>query len=210
MLGAPSPSAKLPAPALCSMLPADHASFCFQGHAAFLCCGVRVHISRLHQRRVRRDAAWILWPQREGRAAPSQRMESHTLKTKHGSAEAPVSSAQCLWCLKSFIRSPSSCSVPCATSLQSCLTLCDPMDCSLPGSSVHGILQARILESGLLCPPPGDLPDTGAEPAFLMSLVLVGGSLLLEPPGKLDREEGELSNLLKVTFLISVESGSEP
>ena len=29
---------------------------------------------------------------------------------------------------------------------QSYLTLCDPMDCSLPGSSVHGILQARILE----------------------------------------------------------------
>ena len=29
---------------------------------------------------------------------------------------------------------------------QSCLILCDPMDCSLPGSSVHGILQARILE----------------------------------------------------------------
>ena len=33
------------------------------------------------------------------------------------------------------------CSVP-----QSCLTLCDPMDCNPPGSSVHGILQARILE----------------------------------------------------------------
>ena len=30
--------------------------------------------------------------------------------------------------------------------LQSCLTLCDPTDCSPPGSSVHGILQARILE----------------------------------------------------------------
>ena len=29
---------------------------------------------------------------------------------------------------------------------QLCLTLCDPMDCSMPGSSVHGILQARILE----------------------------------------------------------------
>ena len=29
---------------------------------------------------------------------------------------------------------------------QSCLTLYDPMDCSLPGSSVHGVLQARILE----------------------------------------------------------------
>ena len=33
-----------------------------------------------------------------------------------------------------------------AKSLQSCPTLCDPMDCSLPDSSVHGILQAKILE----------------------------------------------------------------
>ena len=33
-----------------------------------------------------------------------------------------------------------------AKSLQSCLTLCDPIDSSLPGSSVPGILQARILE----------------------------------------------------------------
>ena len=29
---------------------------------------------------------------------------------------------------------------------QSCLTLCDPVDCNLPGFSLHGILQARILE----------------------------------------------------------------
>ena len=34
----------------------------------------------------------------------------------------------------------------CAKSLQSCLTLCDPLDCSPPGSSVHGILQARLLK----------------------------------------------------------------
>ena len=34
----------------------------------------------------------------------------------------------------------------CANSLQSYLTLCDPMDCSPPGSSVHGIRQARILK----------------------------------------------------------------
>ena len=34
----------------------------------------------------------------------------------------------------------------CALVIQLCLTLYDPMDCSLPGSSVHGILQARILE----------------------------------------------------------------
>ena len=36
--------------------------------------------------------------------------------------------------------------VPHTKLLQLCLTLCDPMDCSLPGFSVHGILQARILE----------------------------------------------------------------
>ena len=34
----------------------------------------------------------------------------------------------------------------CVLVVQLCLTLCDPMDCSSPGSSVHGILQARMLE----------------------------------------------------------------
>ena len=36
------------------------------------------------------------------------------------------------------------------TGSQLCTTLCDPMDCSLPGSSVHGILQARVLEWGAI------------------------------------------------------------
>ena len=38
------------------------------------------------------------------------------------------------------------CAAAAAKSLRSCPTLCDPMDCSLPGSSIHGIFQARILE----------------------------------------------------------------
>ena len=37
-----------------------------------------------------------------------------------------------------------------AKSLQSCPTLCDPMDCSPPGSSIHGIFQARVLERGAI------------------------------------------------------------
>ena len=45
----------------------------------------------------------------------------------------------------------------CAKSLQSHPTLCDPMDCSLPGSSVS----RQGYWSGLPCPPPGDLPDSG-------------------------------------------------
>ena len=37
-----------------------------------------------------------------------------------------------------------------AKSLQSCPTLCDPMDCGLPGSTIHGIFQARVLEWGAI------------------------------------------------------------
>ena len=69
----------------------------------------------------------------------------------------------------------------CVLVTQSCPTLCDPMDCSPPGSSAHGILQARILEC-VACPPSGDLPDPGIEPASLMSPALQ--ALPLAPPGK--------------------------
>ena len=68
-----------------------------------------------------------------------------------------------------------------AKSLQSCLTLCDPINRSPPGSSVRGVLQARIW-SGLPCPPPGDLSNPGIEPTSLTSPALAGG-FLLEPPG---------------------------
>ena len=64
--------------------------------------------------------------------------------------------------------------------IQSCLTLCDPMDCSPPGSSVHGILQARILE-WVATPSPGDLPHPGMEPR---PPTLQVDSLPSEPPGK--------------------------
>ena len=70
----------------------------------------------------------------------------------------------------------------CAKLLQSCLTLCDPMDCSPPGSSDHGILQTRLLKS-VDCPPPGDLPDPGIEPA---SPALQANSLTTEPPGNVN------------------------
>ena len=50
-----------------------------------------------------------------------------------------------------------------AKSLQLCLTLCDPMDCSPAGSSVHGILQERILE-WVAMPSSKDLPDPRIKP----------------------------------------------
>ena len=60
------------------------------------------------------------------------------------------------------------------------LLFCDPMDCSLPGSSVHGFSRQEYW-SGLPCPPPGDLPNPGFEPR---SLAFQVDSLLSEPPGK--------------------------
>ena len=50
----------------------------------------------------------------------------------------------------------------CMLSHLSHVWLCDPMDCSPSGSSVHGSLQECW--SGLPCPPPGDLPNLGIEP----------------------------------------------
>ena len=86
----------------------------------------------------------------------------------------------------------------CVQLLQSCLTLCDPMDFCSPGSSVHGILQQEYW-SGLLCPPPGDFSDPGIEPKsltwqagifFLTICVTWEAPFVLVPPTKL----GEMSD----------------
>ena len=57
---------------------------------------------------------------------------------------------------------------------QSCPTLFDPVDCSPPGSSVHGDFPRPEYWSGLPCPPPEDLPNSGIEPR---SPTLQAGSL---------------------------------
>ena len=69
------------------------------------------------------------------------------------------------------------CSMLCACvhakSLQLCLTVCDLMDNSPPGSSVCGSLQARILEWGAV-PPPGDPPNAGIKRMPLTSPAVAG------------------------------------
>ena len=59
---------------------------------------------------------------------------------------------------------------------QSCPTLCNPMDCSPPGSSTMGFFRKEHW-SGLPCPPPGDLPDPSESPT------LQAESSPSEPPG---------------------------
>ena len=80
----------------------------------------------------------------------------------------------------SLVVSLSAQSCPTELVAQSCPTLCDPVDSCQPGSSVHGILQAKIL-SGLPFPSPGNLPDPGIEPG---SPTLQTDSLSSEPPEK--------------------------
>ena len=63
---------------------------------------------------------------------------------------------------------------------QSCLTLCDPMGCSLPGSSVHGIFQARVLEWGAI-----SFSRRSSRPRDrTRSAALQTDALTPEPPGK--------------------------
>ena len=56
-----------------------------------------------------------------------------------------------------------------------------PLDCSPPGSSVHGILQARFLQNGLPHPPSGDLPDLRDQTCFSYSPVLADGFFTTSP-----------------------------
>ena len=65
------------------------------------------------------------------------------------------------------------------------MTLCDLMECSLPGFSVHGISHTSgKCWSGLPFPTPGDLPDPGFESASLVSLTLADGFFTIALPGK--------------------------
>ena len=80
---------------------------------------------------------------------------------------------------------------------QSCPTLCDPMDCSPPGSSVLGDSPGK--NTGVLpCPPPGDLPNPGIEPK---SPTLQADSLPFESPGKPKNTGVGSLSLLQGNFL---------
>ena len=87
--------------------------------------------------------------------------------------------------------------VACVKSLQSCPTLCDPMDCSPPGSSVHGILQARTLEWAALPSSRACWPSSPPSPTLEV------GSLPLAPPGKLNRQK-VVCCPLHLSFMIKV------
>ena len=67
---------------------------------------------------------------------------------------------------------------------RSFLTLCDPMDCNPPGSSVHGMFSGKNTGVDCCFPPSEDLPDLGIEPMSSVSPALQADSLTAEPSGK--------------------------
>ena len=81
---------------------------------------------------------------------------------------------------------------------QSCPTLSDPVDCSPPGSSIHGIFQARVLEWGAIAFSRGVLINPGIEPR---SLTLQMDSLPAEPQVKYKNTEVGSLSLLQQLFL---------
>ena len=61
-----------------------------------------------------------------------------------------------------------------AQPLQPCLTLCNPVDCGLPGSSIHGDSPGKDTGVGCHFLLQGHLPDPGIEPVSLLSPALTG------------------------------------
>ena len=90
-------------------------------------------------------------------------------------------------------------------SLQSCPTLCDPMDYRPPGSSVHGILQARILEWAAISSSRRS-SDPGIEPTSLASPVLAGDSLPLSHLGSLSSAFGRMRIQTPIAHVLARES----
>ena len=84
--------------------------------------------------------------------------------------------------------------------VQSCPTLCDPMDCSPPGFSVHGLLLVRILE-WVLFPSLVAHPDPGIKPR---SPAWQADSLPSEPPGKPSLIQRGLHFVVSVMNLIQM------
>ena len=72
----------------------------------------------------------------------------------------------------------------CTKSLQSCLTLCNPMDCSPPGSSVHGDSPDKNTGVGCHALLQGIFPTQGSNPYLFCLLHWQADSLQLVPPGK--------------------------
>ena len=105
-----------------------------------------------------------------------KRLVSRQKKKKIKHKQVRVLAAWCRWGSSASPPRPPNPTADCdgGLSAKTCPILCDPLDCSPPGSSVHGISQARILE-WIAISFSGDVPNPGIEP------VLAGRFFTTEP-----------------------------
>ena len=142
----------------------------------------------------------VIWPQASSYSGPVPLLEAqwnHPLPRVFGRFKWETEIMAVVIIIDHCIlRGAGCCAVLCLVA-QSCPTLCDPMDCSPPGSSVRGILQARILE-WVATPSSRGSSHPGTGP---MSLALQVDSLLSESPGKSYSHLNDWNLLIYVTFL---------
>ena len=121
------------------------------------------------------DKLWLSFPLKSGGDVTLKHTSSHSYISDFHS---PACFTPTLGCRISILNSP----VMHAKSFQSCLILCDPMDCSLPCSSLYGIFQAGTLESVAISSSRGSSrPRDRIEPT---SPALAGGFSTTGLPGK--------------------------
>ena len=80
---------------------------------------------------------------------------------------------------------------------QSCPTLCDPMDCS-PQAPQSMAFSRQEYWTRLPFPPPGDLPNPGIKPTFLLPPALAGGFLTTETPGKTNTITSKVASVVSL------------
>ena len=126
----------------------------------------------------------------------------------------------CLWYSGHSMNATWICVCVCLIA-QSCLTLCDPLDCSPPGISVRGILQARILEWVAVSSSRGSSQPRDGTPVTCLgrrlgrdlgtslgALKALGNSVVMKPPVRKPRGQSSLFALPLLSLLCSVETVS--
>ena len=98
-------------------------------------------------------------------------LEWAVIPFSRGSSPPGDQTVSCLSCIGRWIFCHCNTWLQCSSVAQSCPTLCDPMDCSPPGSSVHGISQARMLEWDAIASSRGSFQPRGGTCVSCISCI---------------------------------------
>ena len=126
-----------------------------------------------------KQVLWWSWPWTQGHGPKTKPKQKNPTKTPYYLGANPGDGLEQIIHILFITQNPqpSTWIWPCVLSRFSCVQLCNPMDCSLAGSSVHGVLQARILEWVAVSSFRGSSQVSNLHPLYLLYW-LAGSSLL--------------------------------